>query len=67
MERESNKANSRREREMTKYRTETGLTEDLAEADISLCNLMGGCHCMTYSILSEDSTHFKCGKCGNTK
>ena len=52
---------------MTKYRTEIGISDDIDEADISLCNLMGGCGCATKSILSEDGTHFKCGKCGNTK
>ena len=52
---------------MTKYRTEHGITENIEEADISLCQMYGGCNCVTKSILSEDNTHFKCGKCGNTK
>jgi len=52
---------------MTIYRTEEGTSENIEDADISLCDMMGGCHCATHSILSEDSTHFKCGKCGNTK
>ena len=52
---------------MTKYRSETGITEDFDEAVISLCDLEGGCHCATHSVLFEDGTHFICGKCGNTK
>ena len=52
---------------MTKYRTENGTTERIEEADISLCGMIGGCRCATKSILSEDKTHFQCGKCGNTK
>jgi len=50
-----------------KYATETGTTDKLENAQISLCNMMGGCYCMTISILSEDKTHFYCGKCRNTK
>ena len=34
---------------------------------LSLCSMMGGCKCMTKSILSEDKTHYYCSKCGNTK
>lgn len=39
------------------------------EVDISLCNYdkERRCGCMTISILSEDGTHFVCGKCGATK
>lgn len=52
-----------------KYLTEDGkgTTEIIEEAGISLCDMDGGCHCMTKSILSEDGTHFNCGKCRNTK
>ena len=25
------------------------------------------CYCMTYSILSQDRTHYNCGKCGAVK
>ena len=53
--------------EKKKYKSKYGLTENLEEAEISLCRLIGGCKCMTYSIESEDKTHFYCGKCKNTK
>lgn len=52
---------------MTKYRTETGITDNIDEADISICGMLHGCNCATKSILSEDGTNFKCGKCGATK
>ena len=52
---------------MIKYKSENGTTENIEEATISLCNMDGGCNCMTKSILSGDGTHFNCGKCGNTK
>ena len=53
---------------MTKYRKEDGTnTEVLEEATVSLCNMYKGCGCVTKSILSEDNTHYICGKCGNTK
>jgi len=50
-----------------KYKSKNGTTEDLEEAELTLCKMFGGCHCMTYSIQSEDNTHFYCAKCKNTK
>jgi ribosomal protein S27AE len=52
---------------MTIYRGEHGDTENIDEADVSICGMMGGCGCATKSMLSEDKTHYLCGKCGNTK
>lgn len=51
------------------YLSEDGkaTTQNLGDAGISLCNMKQGCGSMTYSILSEDRTHFFCGKCRNTK
>lgn len=39
------------------------------ETEISLCNYDKEkcCGCVTKSILSEDKTHYTCGKCGATK
>lgn len=52
-----------------RYKTKHGITENIEEADISICNYDKErcCHCMTKSIESEDKTHFYCGKCGATK
>ena len=36
----------------------------LSDGEISLCRK---CNCMTKSIVSEDGTHFNCGKCGAIK
>ncbi len=53
---------------MTWYRSENNtLTQDITEAKLSICNMIGGCGCMTYSIENQDKTAMKCGKCGNTK
>ena len=39
------------------------------EDDINLCNYDKDkcCYSMTKSILSEDRTHYNCGKCGAIK
>ena len=34
------------------------------DGEISLCK---SCNCMTKSIVSEDGTHYNCGKCGAIK
>ena len=50
---------------MTKIR----IDEETGMETISLCNYDKEkcCYCMTKSILSEDGTHFQCGKCGASK
>ena len=54
---------------MKKYKLGDSTTENLEEAELTQCNYdkENCCYCMTYSILSEDGTHYNCGKCGAIK
>ncbi len=49
---------------MKKYKTQDETTENIEEADISLCET---CGCMTKSVFLIDKTHFNCSKCGVVK
>jgi hypothetical protein len=48
-------------REMKNYKSKH---QEQTDGEISLCRK---CYCMTKSIVSEDGTHYNCGKCGATK
>ena len=50
--------------EKTNMKNHKSERQRLSDEKISLCRK---CNCMTKSIVSEDGTHFNCGKCGAIK
>jgi len=47
----------------------TYLLDEKGDKKLSVCKYDKErcCNCMTYSILSDDLTHYECAKCGATK